>query len=76
MCIDVSRERFPTDSRVGAAGDIVHERRVTGGSIEVAADVTAAVKDERISSNGRVLCAPAVEQQGCCADRSIGIHGV
>ena len=55
---------------------IVHERRVTGGSIGVTADVTAAVKDERISSNSGVLCAPAVEQQGCCADRSIGIHGV
>src|SRR5207247_3231959 len=28
------------------------------------------------SSNSGVLCAPAVEQQGCCADRSIEIHGV
>ena len=49
MCIDVSRERFSTDSRVGAAGDVIHQRRVTGGSIGVAADVTAAVKEERIS---------------------------
>ena len=75
-CIDIGRERLPTDSRVRAAGDIIHERRVTGGSIEVTADITAAVKDERISSNGRVLCPPDVVQQGCCADRSIGIHVV
>ncbi len=76
VCIDVGSERFPTDGRVGAASDIVHERRVTGGSVGVTADVTAAVKKEGISPNGRVLCPPDVEQQGCCADRSIGIHVV
>jgi hypothetical protein len=65
VCINVGSERFPTDARVRAASDIVHERKVTGRSISVTADVTAAVKKEGISPNGRVLCPPDVEQQGC-----------
>ncbi len=68
----VGSERFPTDGRVGAAGRIIRERRVTSGSI----GVTAAVKDQGGSSHSGVLCAAGVEQQRCRADRGIGIRVV
>src|SRR5207247_11267648 len=62
-------ERFPTDGRVGAAGGIVHEGKVTDARVGAA----AVVKDERIGSNGGILCAGGVEQERCRANCGIGI---
>jgi hypothetical protein len=53
----VGGERFPTDGRVGAADGIVYERKVTSSSV----GGTAVVKDQRVGSNGGVLCAGGVE---------------
>ena len=47
----VSSERFPTDGRVGAAGGIIHQRKVTSGSV----GATAVVKDECVGSNSGVV---------------------
>ena len=55
--------------RVGAAGGIVHERKVTSGSV----GGTAVVKDQRVGSNGGVLCAGGVEQERYRANCGIGI---
>src|SRR4029453_16323623 len=38
--------------------------------------VTTVVKDQRVGSNGRVLCAGGVEQERCRANCSIGISVV
>ena len=47
----VCGECFRTDRRVGAASGIVHQRKVTAGSV----GHTAVVKDQRVGSNGGVL---------------------
>ena len=59
----------PTDGRVGAAGGIVRERKVTSGSV----GATAVVKDKCAGSNRGVLCAGGVEQKRCHTHRGIGI---
>src|SRR5439155_29577 len=67
---EVTVRNLTSESTItGAAGGIVHERKVTGGSV----GGTAVVKDQRISSNGGVLCAGGVEQERCRAHCSIGI---
>src|SRR5256886_15362399 len=58
----IGNERFPTSGGVGGGRGIVYQRKVTSGSV----GVTAVVKDQRIGSKGRVLCAGGVEQERCC----------
>ena len=60
---------LPTYGGVGAAGGVVHERKVTSSSV----GGTGVVKDQRIGSNGGVLCAGGVEQERYRASCSIGI---
>src|SRR5262245_6682168 len=62
-------ERLSTDGRVVVSGGIGSESKGTSGRI----GVTTVVKLERGSANSGVLCAAGVEQQGCRADRGIGI---